>query len=1187
LLKIYLFGQPRLENAGNQLKLPGLPKTLPLWSYLLLHRRQPVKRATLAFALWPDEPEKTTRANLRRHLQELRRILPSASAGQEFLIGDTESLQWNLAADYWLDVAEFEQQSASNDSLAGAVALYSGDLLESVYDDWLFYERERLRNLYFSDLSQLILKSRAQRDYPAAIEYARQVVNRDPLREDAVRQLMHLRYESGDRSGALQEYELFARRLRAELDVEPMPETLTLHEAIVLNALLPGATRENEGPLLVAEKVAPAVLPFVGRELEMEQLRGWWSRAARGRGTIVLVGGEAGVGKSRLVAELAAQAEHEGARVLFGSTGFEPVPYQAVTQALRSALPLVAALDIEPLWLSALASLLPELRTRRLAANRQLPVLAPLAPDRERTRLFDGIARALEGLAQPRPVLLILEDLHWAVGATPALLEFLARRVVSESLLVVVTYREEETPRAHPLRALRRRLQAENLATHIALGRLSAQAVTDLVIQIPRLSEKTDDPAAKLYAQSEGHPFFLVELIRNVLNSGKFDTDSRRMSLGPPESIPDRIEALIAGRIERLSAPARTLAETAAVVGTAFDMELVREVGGWGEQAALASLGEMLDRQLVGQLGGRSHADYAFSHHLIQIAIYNGIPLRERQHRHARVAQVIEELYPLRLDELAAELAAHWDRGNAKEPAVKYYLRAAQRALDVHADEDALRVLTRALEITSDAPTRFELVALSETIHSRRGDVATQKDNLKQLGELAAQFANDEALCQVLYRQILFCRAQGERAAEADYISELRERARAAGKSHWQAMVLQAQATLQLSLGQYDKARSALTRSLAQHKALKDVTGQTQCYLLLAEAEVVQGHFRKAQANLKHAAVVGGSQVNQSLLVQTLRSAAIAAMVQLNIEAAYALSQQMLDLCVTLGDRVGEADAHARLAATAARLFHIAEARQHFEQAEALYSILGDRKGQASVLLNSAMLLANLGRYTEALERDRRAQALFKSLNDLRGQTLSAINMAWYSIQVGDYDAALVSGARGLDLAREMKSDVYQAYALSNLATAERELGALPAAIRHMQAGIALRRKLAQAVELATDLNDLTITYLRAGDLKRAQATADEMLRLLVADPAHMTYPQYMLWAAAQVYRARGESKLAQQLLAQAHTTLEEKGATIPDSESRATFLQMPFNREILAAVEQEGWGKQRPRTKPKVKARI
>jgi predicted ATPase/DNA-binding SARP family transcriptional activator len=1173
LLRIYLFGQIRLEYDGAALKFSALPKALPLWAYLLLHRAQPVERAALAFTLWPDESEPGALANLRRHLHELRRVLP---AGQPWLLSDGNTVRWNPAAAYWLDVAEFEQFSAADETLPQAVALYGADLLESVYDDWLLYERERLHNLYSADLNRLILQSRAQADLAAALGYAQLLFSRDPLHEDALRQLMTLRYETGDRSGAVQEYEHFVRLLRRELSVDPMPETLALYEAIARNARLPGALPPAEPAPGGKRRAASAALPFVGREAAMQALHERWSRATRGNGGLLLISGEAGIGKTRLVAELARQAERAGARVLLGSNTFgEPLPYQALAEALRAALPLLVALDIDPLWLAAVSTLIPELRARRARTAVALPALAPLDHERERTRLFEGIARCLQAMAAPRPVLLILEDLHWAGAATADLLEFLTRAVAADGVLIVGTYRDEETLRAHPLRELRRRLQREDPLSHLALGRLPSEAVAALVPAIAGLDSGQDGGLAhRLYRESEGNPFFLGELIRELLepqSGGEAPGDGERPTADAALQLRG-VRALIAGRVARLSPASATLAEIAAVASQEFDVELLREVSGWDEQRVLAGLDELLDRQLIREAGSRSLIDYVFSHYLIQAAIYADIAPQRRERRHRRIGQVLEEIAKDRLDELAADLARHFDLGAAPELAVGYYLRAARRALQVYADAEATQYLSRALELTGAAPLRFELLALREAIHRRRGERDEQATDLAEMKTLAAAAGDEEAICETLRREILLRRALGERQAEAALIAALKQRAAASGSPHWQAEALEAEAAHLLLLSQYEAARAALAQALELRAALGDAAGQALCCALLAEAAVLQGQFDEAEQLLQRATQLGGTQANQSVPIATLHVIVRAALVRQDFATVYALGTQLLELCRTTGDRAGEAEAHVRLAAAASRRFMVAEARQHYAQAGALFAALGDRNGQAAILVNAGMLAGNLGRFAEAISAARQAERIFAALDDLRGQTVSALNIAWNALQLPDYGAAKDAAARALSRARAMQSPLFEAFALANLGAAERAQGDLPQAIAHMRAGLAIRRTIGQPVEIAGDLCDLAVAYLRGGDLTAAQEAVGEMLALAAANPEQMSYPQYILWVAAQTARATGDTAAATQLLAAAADLVREKAAAIGDAASRATYLQMSFNREVLAAQLTGAW---------------
>lgn len=1170
LLRLYLFGPLRAFVDEAPLKFPPRSKVGALLAYLLLQRERPIPRSMVAYALWPDEPEDAARANLRRHLHLLRNILPPAPC--PWLQQAGETIQWNPQADAWLDVAEFERCSRSEEGWEEAVALYTGDLLENLYEDWVFFERERLRALYLDILMRLVWKFQSQRDYPKAIHYGSQLLAADPLREDSVRLMMSLRYRAGDRAGALKEYEQCKERLRRELGVEPMPETVALYEAIVRNAPLPGEAIPAKEEGTEAKDVSPRPrlprlhLPFVGRVAEMEEAGAAWSRAVAHQGGLILVGGEAGIGKSRLMAELATLVERQGGRVLYGSTTFgEPRPYQPFQEALQNALPLVAALPIKPLTLSAVAHLLPELRLRRP----ELPALSPLNPAQERMRFFDALAECLEGLARPRPLLLILEDLHWAGAATIALLEFLARRFVRRPILIAGTYREEETSRAHPLRDLRRRLQREGWITHIALGRLTLAAVEALIAQIPGLGTETGELAHRLYEESEGNPLFLSERLHDLIESGQVRVGEGGRQVHIPEEggVPRGVKETILERLTRLSAEASTLAETASVLGPAFDVELLREVGGWSESQTLDALRELLDRQLVREAGARSRFDYCFSHHLIQETIYAAMAPENRRRRHRRAAELMEELYAPQAEEMAGEVARHFEQGGEPERAAEWYLRAAQRAAKLYADEEALAHLQRALTLTTSPRLRFDLLALQESILHRGGDREAQKTCLEQLEALAHSLGDEERICETLWRRILFARALGERETEAALIAELKQRALAVGGELWPARARQAEAAYRALLGQYEAATSLAREALKGYQAIPDVQGQVESLYLLASVAVQQGQFGEAQRYV--AEVQGLAQGNQSLAVQALRAAIAAAFVRQDMTSGLHLTEQMLSLCQSIHDREGEADAHTHLGVILARLFRLHEARQHYAEAEKIYRAIGKRQGQAAVLINAGLLaLVHLGRYDEARAAFEQADEIFRRLDDLRGQTIAALNLGMAAAYQEDYPAAKAAAQRALELARSMSSRPLEANALGNLGAAERELGELSQAIEHMEAGLAIRRELGQAAELGADLCDLTVAYLRAGRLEDARLAAQELLELHAAAAEAMMHPQYVLWAAAQTYEALGETQRAQELLTQAHRTLQERANAIPDPESRATFLALPFNRQIRAAYE-------------------
>lgn len=1178
-LRINLFGSPQIWYRGEPLPLKVPPKTIPLWAYLLLHRFQAVSRQALAFALWPDTPEKAARANVRRHLFLLKSALPAVE-DPAWLLQDAQTVQWNPQANYWLDVAEFERLGQDPAGAEEAVALYRGDLLENCYDDWIFPERERLRNLYMVNLTRLVDHYRARRAFPQAIAFAVRLLALDPLREDALRLLITLRYESGDRAGALKEYTAFCRLLREELGGEPMPETQALADAIRRNRLVFGAARDGQledasstaaRHAAAAGRRASLVLPFVGRETELEQLLSWWDRAARGVGTLVMIGGEAGVGKTRLVEEFARRVEAQGGRMLLGhALATEAAPYQPVASALRNALPLLAALDLSPLWQAVVTQVLPELGTRRGSQAAPLPELPALDPEREQMRLFEGLFHCLSGLARPRPLALILEDLHWAGAGTAGLLAFIARRLGSHPLLVIGTYRQEAVAAAHPLAAIRRPLQRDRLWQPLALGRLPQEAVQELVGRLFQQEDDVADLAGRLFGASEGNPLFLQELIRDLMDRGSIRVEAGRWQLGPLDdlAVAPGAQGAIAGRLQRLSPQARRLAEVAAVVGPAFEFDLLHQASGWSEREVLDCVDELLDCQLVREAGRGGAFDYAFSHHLVQAAIYEASPSAQRARRHRRLAGLLAARAGP-----PAEVARHYDLGGEPGRAAEFYLQAAHGALALRADDEALQALARGLALAQDPGLRLQLLCEQDNILHRRGDRPRQAACLADLAELANRRDEEEWRCEALRRRIRYHRALGEREMEGRWVLALKQRAAASGDPRWQAEAWRTEATSLALLGRYAEAVASLEQAIPLYETLADAAGLMACHCQLAEITVHQSRFDEAQTHLQAASALAQAHRDQTLLVRALRTASGAAFAHQNYAESQALGRQLLELCREIGDREGEADAHSRLATVAARLFRVEEAHQHYGRAAELYERIGKRQGQAAVSLNTGMLAVNLGRYEAGIASFRQAESLFEALADPRGLAVSALNQSAAAIYQGNWTVAEQAARRAYELAHGLGLAFLEATALGNLGEVALNRGELLEAVDALRRSLALRQQTGQAPgDAATDLSLLALALLRLGDKTAARQAADELVALCESTPDTVPYPQQALWAAAQVHRGLGDRPRAARLLARAHGVLEERAAAIPDPESRDAFRQIPFHRKIQQAWEEDIW---------------
>jgi predicted ATPase/DNA-binding SARP family transcriptional activator len=367
MLRIHLFGDLKLYREQTPHPFTALPKVIPLLAYLLLNRQQPVDRNRLAFTLWPDVTEPTARSNLRRHLYELNRALPSGATDWLQRVGS--EVQWNPLASYWLDVAAFEQ-AVQNGRLAEAAQLYSGHLLPLVDEPWLYAERERARNLFLLTLQQLIEQQQQNGRYAEALVTTQRLLSFDPLHEDGQRQLIRLRYALGDRAGALQAYQQFADLLDKELGVSPMPDTKRVRDQIIANTPLtqllshPQTTGDviHNSPFTIHHSPLPQPLrPLIGRQSELTELT--QLIIDRGRRFVTLTG-PSGIGKSRLALAAAHKLATDYADHF--PDGFHFVPLAALTDPNQVLTAVAARLQIRlPAGSEPLTVLVESLRYKR------------------------------------------------------------------------------------------------------------------------------------------------------------------------------------------------------------------------------------------------------------------------------------------------------------------------------------------------------------------------------------------------------------------------------------------------------------------------------------------------------------------------------------------------------------------------------------------------------------------------------------------------------------------------------------------------------------------------------------------------------------------------------------------------------------------------------------------------------
>ena len=504
-LQVQLLGEFRLLYNHQPVSAVSTARIQMLLAYLLIHRAAPQARQQLAYLFWPDSSDSQARTNLRNAIFQLRNALPDAN---EFLQVESQTIQWRPDVPCQLDIGDFEVALAAADAatdaavkvaaLGRAIEAYGGELLPGVYDDWLIQERERLRQRFLFALDALTALLEAQQEYRPAIETAQRLLQADPLRETTYAKLMQLHAHAGDRAAALRVYHTCTTTLARELGVDPDPMTRRVYEHLLnLDSPPPALSRLHDAS------------PLVGRDKEWTQLQQAWHQAARGHPGFVLVQGEAGIGKTRLVEELVEWAHRQGIAAATahcyafgGNLAFAPVQEWLRAPVLRRARQQLA-----PMWADQVTRLLPEL------LNERTDLVQPTTPVEswQRQQLFTALARLL--LFGGEPLLLVLDDVQWCDQDTVEWIQHLLSTNANARLLIVGTQRREALSSQHVLKPLLQHLSRTGNLIELELTRLSASETGALAANL--LGEPLHaDQRAVIYAETEGNPLFVVETVR-------------------------------------------------------------------------------------------------------------------------------------------------------------------------------------------------------------------------------------------------------------------------------------------------------------------------------------------------------------------------------------------------------------------------------------------------------------------------------------------------------------------------------------------------------------------------------------------------------------------------------------------------------------------------------------------------
>lgn len=943
-LELHLLGAPRIELNHRPIEV-DTRKAIALLAYLALSG-QGHTRQKLAALFWPEAETGKALAALRRTLSVLNKAL-----GGVGLAIEREQVSLERSEQVWIDVEAFRERAQHPDlrALAEAAALYRDDFLAGftlrdspAFDDWQFFQSETLRRELAAVLEKLVRGLSARGDDGPAIEYARRWLALDPLHEPAHRALMQLYARTGQPAAALRQYRECARVLDAELGVAPLAETTQLYETIK-NHRLPDPDQEtpNLSPAAQGAGGAPphapspvAPFPLVGRAAEKQRLL-----AAYRPGQLIVLEGEAGIGKTRLAEELLSAARRAGALTLTARCyAGQALAYGPIVEALRATLaqpeaaPRLRALPAH--HRAEAARLLPEL----LTAPIDVP---PLESPGAQSRFFEGVRQLLYALCTgPAPGVLLVDDAQWADEASLELLGYVVRRLREMPLAVVMTWRAEDVPPHHRLRALRAEAERSGAAHVLTLTRLHLADVRELVTAslAPQAQGPRDNGLIeRLFHEAEGSPFFLVEYLNALSHTAASEWEA-------DWPLPAGVRELLNTRLSTVSETGAQLLSAAAVIGRSFDLDTLQAVSGRGDDETVTALEELIARGLVLE----RETEYDFSHEKLRALVYDQTSLARRRRLYHRAAEALLARARRRgdLPAQSGQIAQHLQRGGDEAQAAQFYRRAGDHARSLYAHAEAIAHYQTALALGHP-----EAAALHEAI----GDLLTlggdyagalQHYEAAAADETAALPELERKLANVYDRRGEWDLAERHFAAALTLLGETLDQSTPSLPESPEAAAVRARLFTDWSRtahhrGHNQQAAALARRALALAETAGEARGLALAHNILGLIATRAEDYALARTHLEESLKLAEAFHDPDARVAALNNLALVCRQAGDPQRALRLTEEALALCASIGDRHREAALHNNLADLHYALGNRKATMDHLKQAVILFTEIG------------------------------------------------------------------------------------------------------------------------------------------------------------------------------------------------------------------------------------------------------
>lgn len=886
--KIHLFGILQVVVGDRAISIPH-GALASLLGYLALHAStRSVSRSRVAGTLWAEQPELRARRTLTDTLRRLRRWIGET---ESWLIADDESI---TLRDVWLDVDEFRARADSGDAAEAraVLSLYNGDLLEDLDAEWILSRRADLREKCLLTLEKVCRALISSENFPEAILIAHRWTLADPLHEEACRTAMRLYARLGRYAAALQQYDRLKGLLADELRVEPLAETRALAESI----------RAEYQSSSLDEKAHHA---FIGRRKERAALLQIAERAQNGRGGLVFVEGEPGIGKTRLLESFAEGAAWRGLTVTWGrARELNGVPpYAPLDESLQTLItgPRLDQLRgrLTPEVIETLSALIPHLK-QISDVSKTSEVLR-----KKRIDLPSALALAIKALSEIAPRVFIFDDVQWAGTAFWEALQKIAPTLGGARVLFVLSYRSDEARIDSTAWRALRDLDREFVPERILLDGLTSDECSELARSLGQTLE--GDNKQTLHEQSGGNPFFVQELI---------------MQKGDE---PATLSQLLARRLSNLIPSARHALESGAVLGREFAHGVWQALVGDPLIAAIPNL-------IAARFIEETDRGYAFQHDLAREHVYRALDRNRRRDLHYRAGEALS-----RESAEPSVLAWHFEQAEAWREAVRYHREAGDRAAKVYAHDAALNHYAHAEELLSrlEEPQTERLAILRSRL--RILHIVLHEEDMWRTAAALEQAASEIGDAVVLVEAL---EARLSLHVIASKWKEMRDTAERAIALVENTGDMYAEARLRRLLGWHlsdtvGEPREAvphLQRAIELAEQVHDIPTQIDAQIDLAFAKRLLGQSHQAREIAQHAFAL--SKDKPELRASHASAWQTLAQIEIDLahwEAALLSLRQVVKLKIELGDPWSTGQALFSLSTTAALMGQHAEARQNIE----------------------------------------------------------------------------------------------------------------------------------------------------------------------------------------------------------------------------------------------------------------